>query len=299
MEHKIHESDHNGVQMRTREVLRRLMTAGNINITDLHKRTRVAMGTLNKILENENVQSRDSTLQPIARYFKVTLSQLRGYEPIPGVTDTEETIAPAGYPLLEPNQVLPWIAGNLPAENLKHWIQAEGAFDSGTFAAKVTDEGIAPFASIGDELIIDPEATGNTNGLCMIMRDGDLAFRYRVKRLGEVFYKSDHPSLREMSEGECDFIGYVAARAQKSLEPTYDGKRTARTSNHQASDPGLIQMDLMRECVMFVDAALEGRELTDAERSEVLNNLYQHCLDNDYSAEMLKAGKVKDIQKLL
>lgn len=299
VEHKIHKSEHNGEQMRTREVLRRLMTANGIKITDLSQKTRVAMGTLNKILENENVQSRDSTLQPIAKYFKISLAQLRGYEPIEGISDGTDSIQPTGYPFLEANQILPWLAGNLPIETLNNWILADGNFDAKTFVAEVTDEGVAPFASIGDELIVDPDATGNSNGLCMIMRGGDIAFRYRVKRLGEVFYKSDHPSLREMTEDECDFIGYVAARTQKSLEPTYEGDKVARSKNHPAPNQDLIQMDLMRECVIYVEAALEGQTISASDRSEILNNLYKHCIDKGYSAEMLKNGEVKDINELV
>lgn len=78
--------------MTTGQILRKLMERmlvddRPINETELGYITGVQQPTINRLLHDATKDPRKNTIQPLADFFGVSLAQLRGDEPIPGIND--------------------------------------------------------------------------------------------------------------------------------------------------------------------------------------------------------------------
>lgn len=65
------------------EILARLMSQAGLTNNELADKTGIPQPTISRILRNESRDPRDSTLRPLAKYFGITVSQLRGDVPLP------------------------------------------------------------------------------------------------------------------------------------------------------------------------------------------------------------------------
>lgn len=66
------------------EILKRLIKAyGNISENELARQTELNQPTINRILRDQSKEPKNRNLKPLADYFGISLSQMRGEEPIP------------------------------------------------------------------------------------------------------------------------------------------------------------------------------------------------------------------------
>ncbi len=64
-------------------ILTELMAREQLSDNDLAARTGVPQPTISRIKSGESRDPRDSTLRPLAEYFRISISQLRGDAPLP------------------------------------------------------------------------------------------------------------------------------------------------------------------------------------------------------------------------
>lgn len=72
-------------------ILTELMARERLSDNDLAARTGVPQPTISRIKSGDSRDPRDSTLRPLAEYFRISLSQLRGDVPLP--TEQVEVVA--------------------------------------------------------------------------------------------------------------------------------------------------------------------------------------------------------------
>ena len=65
------------------EILNSLMVRERLTDNELAARTGIPQPTISRIRSGESRDPRDSTLRPLAQYFRLTVSQLRGDMPLP------------------------------------------------------------------------------------------------------------------------------------------------------------------------------------------------------------------------
>ena len=65
------------------EILNSLMVRERLTDNELAVRTGIPQPTISRIRSGESRDPRDSTLRPLAQYFRLTVSQLRGDMPLP------------------------------------------------------------------------------------------------------------------------------------------------------------------------------------------------------------------------
>ena len=65
------------------EILTLLMTRACLTDNELAERTGIPQPTISRIRNGDSRDPRDSTLRPLAEYFGLTVSQLRGDLPLP------------------------------------------------------------------------------------------------------------------------------------------------------------------------------------------------------------------------
>ncbi len=63
--------------------LKTLMSLGQVNASELARRTGIAQPIIHRLSTGQNTNPKLATIKPIARYFLVSVSQLIGEEPLP------------------------------------------------------------------------------------------------------------------------------------------------------------------------------------------------------------------------
>ena len=65
------------------EILTILMAREGLSDNELAERTGIPQPTISRIKNGDSRDPRDSTLRPLAKYFRLSISQLRGDVPLP------------------------------------------------------------------------------------------------------------------------------------------------------------------------------------------------------------------------
>jgi transcriptional regulator with XRE-family HTH domain len=65
------------------EILTMLMAREGLSDNELAERTGIPQPTISRIKNGDSRDPRDSTLRPLAKYFRLSISQLRGDVPLP------------------------------------------------------------------------------------------------------------------------------------------------------------------------------------------------------------------------
>ena len=65
------------------EILTMLMARERLSDNELAERTGIPQPTISRIKSGDSRDPRDSTLRPLAKYFRLSISQLRGDVPLP------------------------------------------------------------------------------------------------------------------------------------------------------------------------------------------------------------------------
>lgn len=211
--------------MNTREILRKLLDRERISEWQLSDATSVSQSTINAILKGRSKEQKDSTLEPLAVYFGVSLKQIRGYEPIdnlsPGTRPRTE------YPILMDCDVIRLCEGyNEVRDNAAKYVNSTQPKGPRTFVYTVKDDAMAPIISNGGLVFVDPDfrypATQGSAGfkLALINVNGHLAIRQETTDLGTTVYKALADGFRIVSAADTELIGYVVGIPEQVFTTT-------------------------------------------------------------------------------
>lgn len=119
-----------------KENLKILMQAdGKISEGELSRRTGIPQTTIHRILSGQIKESKPSTLKPIATYFKLSLAQLQGEEPMP--CKDISNMKPLGVPPTRLVPLIPWDLANdwkefykISKSHMDLWLNNDSVFSN-------------------------------------------------------------------------------------------------------------------------------------------------------------------------
>ncbi|WP_051555232.1 LexA family protein [Legionella fairfieldensis] len=133
------------------EILQELIKINEINVSELARRVNLPQPTIQRIVAGAYKQPRNSTIQPIADYFGVTINQLRGFEPISFLSGSTKIIK--SIPLLSSPQINIWPDSK---ENINQYVVCDINLGEKSFAMHMPDSSMEPIIPKGSILLIDP-----------------------------------------------------------------------------------------------------------------------------------------------
>jgi SOS-response transcriptional repressor LexA len=139
------------------EILSRLMFQRGIRTTDLAKRTNIPQPTLSRIMSGVTMNPHQSSLEAIAKFFELTVDQLRGVQPIPWLDPiTPEASGWKKIPLLTWEQATKWADGKYDV-NDNEQLFTDAKVGKHAYALAVKDASMEPLFPKDTLLIIDPD----------------------------------------------------------------------------------------------------------------------------------------------
>jgi SOS-response transcriptional repressor LexA len=138
-------------------ILKLLMFKKDIKTTELARRTGVPQQTLQRIVTGVSPRPHLTTLEPLAEFFKLTIAQLKGQEPIPNLYDNLPGQTQAQtvnrIPVIDWHEVPAW--PNIDLSD-RRTIPSDLKSDAGLFALAMPDSSMEPVFPAGTILIFDP-----------------------------------------------------------------------------------------------------------------------------------------------
>lgn len=197
--------------MEARNIIERLLAIRSVSPARLIAETGIPQSTLNSILHGESKTPTDKTLKPIADFFGVTLSQLRGYEPLDfGDSNTQDIIRLENYcPIFQNHSVLieMWLTGNLPKNDAQFYVRTAYSRPERTFIMAVTDDVLEPELAAGDYVFVVPGAEYGDTDYVMIRTPTGFVFRLVQQRKNGLMVVN--PTGPETSAEREDIVGVV------------------------------------------------------------------------------------------
>lgn len=153
-------------------ILKRLMFEKQVRTTELARRVGLKQPTVHRIVEGTSLRPHLSTLEPIARYFAVSVDQLRGIEPLPwnlfGDSINLGAEEVSVLPILSWEEALFWDQ-HLPTARQRHQsVIMHKKVSANAFALTVSDSSMQPQFPAGTQLIIDPDKNIQDRGFVVI-----------------------------------------------------------------------------------------------------------------------------------
>ncbi|MER2529850.1 MAG: S24 family peptidase [Candidatus Competibacter denitrificans] len=176
------------------EILTLLTTRKNISDNDLADATGLNQPTISRIKSGESKDPRDRTLRPLAEYFGVTVSQLRGDLPLPEYPPLREpsNVSP-GPPIRGMVPLISWVSAgrwrepDVSLEPPLEWVPFVGT-NPHTFALRVQGDSMEPEYPQGHVIVVDPEMPAEPMDLVVAMNgDGEATFK-RLTKEGSTWY---------------------------------------------------------------------------------------------------------------
>jgi transcriptional regulator with XRE-family HTH domain len=158
--------------MNLSQTLRFLMQKTKITEYALSKRTGVPQPMINKILHEKNTNPKIATLQPLANYFMVTMSQLLGEDT--ALKDkklffVEEThLETSHIPILEWQKILDVRQSGLSCTKHQKYIPTNANISSESYALVVEDSTMEPRFLKNSIVIVDPSLSAYPNNYVVL-----------------------------------------------------------------------------------------------------------------------------------
>ncbi|QLH41267.1 MAG: LexA family transcriptional regulator [Coxiellaceae bacterium] len=210
------------------DILKRLMFIHDIKTTELARRIDVPQPTLQRIVAGTSTNPHISTLIPLAKFFNVTVDQLRGIAPIPELESTQPNPAvPSGLcavPSLEWEEVGEWLKQSMylndKPERPKLYI--EGPLSAKSYALTVNDNAMYPMFPKGTQIIVDPEQTAQPRQyvIAWLTKQNTVVLRQLLLAEEKQLLKALHPDLEKYPMQllqENDQICGVVVQARRNL----------------------------------------------------------------------------------
>jgi len=162
-----------------RKNLLALMEARSLNEAQLAREASIPQPTMHKLMSGATIDPRISTLEPIARFFGISIDQLVGKAPLDAhlVNLTSDLILDIRIPFL------PWKKidktyvdlNNLNLSNWEYWLTVNQSVSQNSFATQIRNCSFpAPF--LDDSTIIVDKNLGSMNGNYVLLQSKDNHF---------------------------------------------------------------------------------------------------------------------------
>lgn len=144
-----------------RRILTYLEKVFNINDSELSKSTGVSTSTISRIRTGGTDDPRISNLKPIADYFKLTIGQLVGYEPLPSKLSPKANIIQninLNIPLILWQQApnFETLVSDLNPYIWDKWIPVNASLSKLSYALTIEQKNLERPFKFGSNIIIDP-----------------------------------------------------------------------------------------------------------------------------------------------
>lgn len=141
------------------EILKYLMYKNNLRTSQLARQVDLPQQTLHRIVSGTSPNPHETSLIPLAKYFGITLAQLKGEERLSELAGPPNEAIGAGWRevyVLRWDQITPWLANHLDtAEFATAFTDAK--ISKRSFALTMQDSAMEPVFPPGTLLIVDPE----------------------------------------------------------------------------------------------------------------------------------------------
>ncbi|MBO6566480.1 MAG: helix-turn-helix transcriptional regulator [Pseudomonadales bacterium] len=210
--------------MQTGEILKKLMETQAISQYGLSLETEINQSTISGILRGRSKSPSDEVLTPIARFFEISLAQLRGYEPIADFGDEnshDNRILRNFIPCFRLEQNANdhqafnrWLSKDLQKNQAPLLAATCGASSESTFATWVPDDGMAPSLPIGIPVFIctdEINAGPSSGGRIVLIRKGNVyAIREETITIDGTVYRPLNDQFEIHSDTEIEILGWFS-----------------------------------------------------------------------------------------
>jgi SOS-response transcriptional repressor LexA len=201
-----------------------LLDKREMNANQLSEATKVPQPTIHRILNGDHKSPRDPTIQPIADYFGVTVSDLR-YGEID--TTVSDNLHPGPelkgrVPLISWVQAGNWssVVDNFHPGQADEWIETTVPVRQHTYALRVNGDSMtnpsgSPSFPHGIIIIVEPEVEAIPGAFVVVRQNNDeeCTFKQLVKDAGVFFLKPLNPAYPLMRLAEDAVICGVVREA--------------------------------------------------------------------------------------
>ncbi|MFI4956528.1 MAG: S24 family peptidase [Gammaproteobacteria bacterium] len=180
------------VALTLNDTLNRLLFERKIRPMELARQTNVPQATIQRLTAGVTTRPHRDTLEAIAAFFSISVEQLLGKEPIPGIpVSVPEELEPdyKRIPLLDSMGVVD-LNRALLKEHQQIITDAPGG--SRMFAMRITDNAMEPVFPENTLLIIDPDLTPRDRSFVVVRlsQHNEVVFRQLVTDGPDLFIKA-------------------------------------------------------------------------------------------------------------
>ncbi len=198
--------------MKLAEHLRFLMDSNTLGERELSRRSNVPQPVIHRILNGKTPNPTIETLQKLAGYFTLSVSELTGETPRQSGLMTGMRPDHQGWervPVLSKAQILEYLkTAAMPLVGL--YIPIDLEIHPDIFAMLVADDSMSPLFSVEDKVIIDAKKTTPTTRSFVLVRSQDqLLLRECAIKNEALFLKTYHPLTLKPLNASQVIIGTV------------------------------------------------------------------------------------------
>lgn len=204
------------------EILTKLMLQRRIRTAELARQINISQPTLSRIVAGKSTHPHESSLQPIADFFAISLEQLRGQKPIAWLQPSTTAQNYIKVPLINWNEVKIW-ADNGEKLEIKEELFTDAIVSERAYALRIKDASMEPQFPKDTILIIDPNRTPKDRSFAVIQlqNHSEAIFRQIIFDGPNCYLKPTSPDFDQfkMSRlGEADHILGILVQARKNYE---------------------------------------------------------------------------------
>jgi SOS-response transcriptional repressor LexA len=184
-------------------ILKRLLFLNGLRVTDLSKLTRVSQPTLQRMITGGIEKPHNSSLEPLAEYFNLTIEQLTGLVPIDWLFfENSIEMGCTKVPLLQWNDICQYLELSEEFSNKTvHFktIITDANLNRMAFAITLDNSSMEPIFPKGTILIVDPTKQIYDRGYVLVMLNGqsdNIVFKQLLIDGKDKFLKSLNPELK-------------------------------------------------------------------------------------------------------
>lgn len=203
-------------------ILKRLMFEQGLKTMELARRTGLPQPTVHRIVSGDAHNPHQASLVALAKYFDISVAQLKGDESIPRLAIETELRGLKQIPLISLQNATKW-PNILKSEQMIEALFTTGNISPHAFATTLEDSAMYPIFPKGTQIIIDPEKEIKDRCYVLVALQSQSAaiFRQLIIDAGNYYLKPLSPDLTyfEMLPFKTqDKILGVLAEARKSYE---------------------------------------------------------------------------------
>jgi SOS-response transcriptional repressor LexA len=195
-------------------ILQELIRKKGLSISELARRTSIPQPTLYRIAQGEHQRPHKKTLQALSDFFRITVDQLIGLEPIKSVITDKPSVSQ--IPILNNKQATSWPH----IKNIEfNYVFFEKPIGKNAFALIMPDRSMEPLIAINTLLIIDPERKPEYRSLVVVKLHnfGEVVVRQLIQDAANQYIRPlsqdfDHFEMIMLTSEDCIIGTVVEAR---------------------------------------------------------------------------------------